>query len=53
MKSQLVISVLAIAVVISALGVVYTKHQSRKMFVELIPGRLTVELKTRLGKTWV
>ena len=35
MKSQLIIGVLVIAVVMSALGVVYAKHQSRKLFVEL------------------
>ena len=35
MKPQLIMSVLVIAVVMSALGVVYAKHQSRKLFVEL------------------
>ena len=35
MKPQIIVGVLVIAVVISALGVVYAKHQSRKLFVEL------------------
>ena len=35
MKTQIIMSVMVIAVVVSALGVVYAKHQSRKLFVEL------------------
>jgi len=35
MKAQVIMSVLVAAVVMSALGVVYAKHQSRKLFVEL------------------
>lgn len=35
MKAQVPISVLVVVVIISALGVVYAKHQSRKLFVEL------------------
>jgi cell division protein FtsL len=35
MKAQVVMSVLVVAVILSALGVVYAKHQSRKLFVEL------------------
>jgi cell division protein FtsL len=35
MKPQLLMGVLVIVAVISALGVVYAKHQSRKLFVEL------------------
>ncbi|MEJ2141744.1 MAG: cell division protein FtsL [Gammaproteobacteria bacterium] len=35
MKTPLIIGALTIAVVMSALGVVYVKHQSRKLFVEL------------------
>ena len=35
MKPQIIMSVMVIAVVVSALGVVYAKHQSRKLFVEL------------------
>jgi cell division protein FtsL len=35
MKPQLLMGVLVVVAVISALGVVYAKHQSRKLFVEL------------------
>ncbi|MGD8525335.1 MAG: cell division protein FtsL [Thioalkalispiraceae bacterium] len=35
MKAQIVVSVLVVVVVMSALGVVYAKHQGRKLFVEL------------------
>lgn len=49
MKPQLVISMLAIVVVISALGVVYAKHQSRKLFVEL--NTLETE-RDRLNVEW-
>jgi len=35
MKAQVLMGVLAAAVIMSALGVVYAKHQSRKLFVEL------------------
>lgn len=35
MKAQVFMSVMVVAVVMSALGVVYAKHQSRKLFVEL------------------
>jgi cell division protein FtsL len=35
MKPQIIMGVMVIAVVVSALGVVYAKHQSRKLFVEL------------------
>ncbi len=35
MKMSLLVSSLALAVLVSALGVVYSKHYSRKLFVEL------------------
>ncbi|MCW9025248.1 MAG: cell division protein FtsL [Gammaproteobacteria bacterium] len=35
MKMQIIVSLLTVAVVFSALGVVYSKHQSRRLFVEL------------------
>ncbi len=35
MKMSLLVSSLALAVLMSALGVVYAKHYSRKLFVEL------------------
>ena len=35
MKPQIIIAVLVAVVVVSAIGVVYAKHQSRKLFVEL------------------
>lgn len=35
MKRILLIAVLGVAVIASALGVVYAKHQSRKLFVQL------------------
>lgn len=35
MSSRIVVLLLALAVMISALGVVYVKHHSRKVFVEL------------------
>ena len=35
MKIQVIVSLLTLAVVFSALGVVYSKHQSRRLFVEL------------------
>ena len=35
MKGSILIVALAVAVVISAMGVVYAKHHSRKLFVEL------------------
>ena len=35
MKDGWLVTSLAIAVLVSSLGVVYTKHESRKLFVEL------------------
>lgn len=35
MKAQVIMNVLIVMVVMSALGVVYAKHQSRKLFVEV------------------
>lgn len=35
MKSQWVVASLLLAVIASALGVVYSKHESRKLFVQL------------------
>ena len=49
MKVQLIVGVLVIAVVMSALGVVYAKHQSRKLFVEL--NTLETE-RDRLNVEW-
>ena len=49
MKPQIIMSVLVIAVVVSALGVVYAKHLSRKSFVEL--NALETE-RDRLNVEW-
>ncbi len=35
MKAQRIVSLLAAAVMLSALAVVYTKHHSRQLFIEL------------------
>lgn len=35
MRKQIIISLLVIVLMVSALSVVYAKHQSRKLFVEL------------------
>ena len=35
MMQRILVSVLSLAVMLSALGVVYTKHESRKLFVNL------------------
>lgn len=49
MKTPLVIGVLTVVVVMSALGVVYVKHESRKLFVEL--NTLETE-RDRLNVEW-
>ena len=49
MKMQLVIPLLILAVVASALGVVYAKHQSRKLFVEL---NMLHQLRDAMNVEW-